>query len=629
MNRPIDVLHRYWNYPSFRDLQEEIINSVLAKNDTIALLPTGGGKSMCYQIPALLNQGICVVVSPLISLMKDQIENLDKKGIKALSIPSRVSIDEIVALFDHLKYGKVKFLYLSPERLHSEIIIQKLKELHIGLIAVDEAHCISEWGHDFRPSYRKIKSLRILFPETNIIALTATATKKVIEDIKENLEMKTANIFQKSFFRNNLAHQIFYKENKLQTLEQIFYKNRFPTIVYVNSRQKTESLSNYFTDKGFDTVAYHGGMSAEDKLAHFESWMSEKTPIMIATNAFGMGIDKANVRVVVHLDLPGSIENYVQEAGRAGRDGKKSFSVVLQNHSDIDAYERKTLEKIPSLQEIKEVHKQLYQYYDIAKGEYTDKVFSFNFQDFCDRYQLTSKKTSTTLQILKSNRIIELNDTFYKGSTLQFSVTSKQLQNFKTKNQSILILIELLLRSYGGIFQKETRINEFDLARKLSTTSHKLKKLLRKLHKSNVILYHEHSTNQELKFLVPREDNLTINRHSKVIQSYLKQQIFKAKKLISFILNNEVCRSQQLLDYFGEQNTDPCGICDVCLSRKSSQLPDYSHMIIDLLKEKNSLSQLEIIQLLKVNEEAILIHLRSLLSEDKIGLKNNNKLYLK
>ena len=629
MNQPIDILKKYWGYDSFRSLQEEIINSVLNKKDTIALLPTSGGKSLCYQIPALLSEGVCVVISPLISLMRDQIENLNKRNIKAITIQNSITIDEIVALFDNLKYGSTKFLYISPERLQSDIIIQKLKEVKISLIAVDEAHCISEWGHDFRPSYRKIKNIRSLFPEVTIIALSATATQKVIEDIKDNLELENVNTFKKSFYRDNLAYQIFTKENKLQTLERVFKKNSSPTIVYVNSRKKTEEISNYMNNKGYKTLPYHGGMLMKDKSDTFDSWMKEENPIIIATNAFGMGIDKSNVRVVAHLDLPNSIENYVQEAGRGGRDGKKAFSIVLQNENDINSFKEKVLSQTPNLKEIKEVHKNLYQYFQIARGEKVDDPFEFNFFEFCDRYQLNNKKASNSLQLLKNNEIIDLHDTFHQKSAIQFILSSKQLQHYNTTNQLESKLIELLLRSYGGIFQKEVNINEFVLAKKIATTSREVKRILKQLHQKEVVIYKEMSSNQELYFLLPREDDKTINRVSKTIQLYLNQQIEKAKKLIQFINNNEVCRSLQLLHYFNESSTDKCGICDVCISNKKSDLTSLPEEILSLFEKRKKLSQIEIMHHLKAKEDAILIHLRSFLAKDILGLTNDNKLYLK
>ncbi|MEN8856983.1 MAG: RecQ family ATP-dependent DNA helicase [Flavobacteriaceae bacterium] len=628
MISPQDILLKYWGYNSFRASQEAIIDKVLENKDVLALLPTGGGKSLCYQVPALAREGICLVISPLISLMKDQIENLDSKGIKASTIKSKSSIDDIVALFDNLKYGYSKFLYLSPERLQSEFILQKIKEIPINLIAIDEAHCISEWGHDFRPSYRHIKKIREIVPDVTMIALTATATKKVIEDIVTNLALKNVSVFKKSFYRDNLAYQIFTHENKLGRLEQIFKKNPFPTIVYVNSRRKTEEISNFITSKGFSSTFYHGGMSAEYKSKAFEEWMKEEKIIMVATNSFGMGIDKPNVKIVIHLDLPNSIENYVQEAGRGGRNGEKSFSVVLQNENDILSYKRNTLENIPTVKEIKEVHQKLYQYFQVAKGEKPVTTFDFNFLAFCQLYKLEQKKTSNIIQILKKNEIIDVNPKFYQKSTILFTTTSKQLIHYKFNSKLSKKLVDFLLRSFGGVFQKETKINEFDIAKRLQTNSTIIKEELKKLEESNLILYKETNSDEEFVFLVPREDDITINRVSKTIQSYLTQQIKKSEDLISFIKNDTICRSIQLLNYFGETAVSDCGMCDVCIIKKNENPKDLDHQIIQLFKNRKEISQEEIITLLPTYEKAILIHLRKLVSKDIIGITNDNKFFL-
>tara|TARA_R110001632_G_scaffold165183_1_gene283695 strand:+ start:14595 stop:16484 length:1890 start_codon:yes stop_codon:yes gene_type:complete len=628
MISPQDILLKYWDYNSFRASQEAIIDKVLENKDVLALLPTGGGKSLCYQVPALARDGICLVISPLISLMKDQIENLDSKGIKASTIKSKSSIDDIVALFDNLKYGHSKFLYLSPERLQSEFILQKIKEIPINLIAIDEAHCISEWGHDFRPSYRHIKKIREIVPDITMIALTATATQKVIEDIVTNLALKNVSVFKKSFYRDNLAYQIFTHENKLGRLVQIFKKNPFPTIVYVNSRRKTEEISNFINSKGFSSTFYHGGMSADYKSKAFEEWMKEEKIIMVATNSFGMGIDKPNVKIVVHLDLPNSIENYLQEAGRGGRNGEKSFSVVLQNENDILSYKRNTLENIPTIKEIKEVHQKLYQYFQVAKGEKPETTFDFNFLDFCQLYKLEQKKTSNVIQILKKNEIIDVNPKFYQKSTILFTTTSKQLIHYKFNSKLSKKLVNFLLRSFGGVFQKETKINEFDIAKRLQTNSTIIKEELKKLEESNLLLYKETNSDEEFVFLVPREDDITINRVSKTIQSYLTQQVKKSENLISFIKNDTICRSIQLLNYFGETAVSDCGMCDVCITKKNENPKDLDHQIIQLFKNRKEISQEEIITLLPTYEKAILIHLRKLVSKDIIGITNDNKFFL-
>jgi len=628
MTSPAQILQKYWGYSSFRDSQEDIIEAVLNKRDVVTILPTGGGKSLCYQVPGLILEGVCLVISPLISLMNDQTEQLRNNGIKALTIKSKATTDEIVSLFDNLKFGKYKFLYLSPERLQSDLVIQKIKEININLIAVDEAHCISEWGHDFRPSYRLIYKIRDVLPTINMIALTATATKKVVDDIIENLNLSKTSIFKKSFYRNNLAYQIIKNENKLGKLEQIFKKNPFPTIIYVNSRKKTEDISNFINAKGYLSTFYHGGMTNESKTIAFDSWMNEDRLIMVATNAFGMGIDKPNVKVVIHLDLPASIENYVQEAGRAGRNGEKSFSVVLQNENDINSFKKNTLETIPTINEIKNVHRKLYQYFQIALGELPEVSFDFNFLKFCQTYKLSHKKTTTIFQILKKNSIIEINSKFSQKSTVIFIISSKQLIRQTFNNKLTRKLIDFILRSHGGVFQKEVKINEFDIAKRMQINSLTVKELLNKLDHLNIIDYKEASSNEDFTFLTPREDDKTINRISRSIEKYLNQQQKKSKELISFIRNNTTCRYIQLSRYFNEKKVSKCTLCDVCISDKKNSSNRIEKDIKELFKDRKEISQDEIIFSLEHDEKAILIHLRNLLSKDKIGLTANNKFFI-
>ena len=628
MTSPAQILQKYWGYSSFRDSQEDIIEAVLNKRDVVTILPTGGGKSLCYQVPGLILEGVCLVISPLISLMNDQTEQLRNNGIKALTIKSKATTDEIVSLFDNLKFGKYKFLYLSPERLQSDLVIQKIKEININLIAVDEAHCISEWGHDFRPSYRLIYKVRDVLPTINMIALTATATKKVVDDIIENLNLSKTSIFKKSFYRNNLAYQIIKNENKLGKLEQIFKKNPFPTIIYVNSRKKTEDISNFINAKGYLSTFYHGGMTNESKTIAFDSWMNEDRLIMVATNAFGMGIDKPNVKVVIHLDLPASIENYVQEAGRAGRNGEKSFSVVLQNENDINSFKKNTLETIPTINEIKNVHRKLYQYFHIALGELPEVSFDFNFLKFCQTYKLSHKKTTTIFQILKKNSIIEINSKFSQKSTVIFIISSKQLIRQTFNNKLTRKLIDFILRSHGGVFQKEVKINEFDIAKRMQINSLTVKELLNKLDHLNIIDYKEASSNEDFTFLTPREDDKTINRISRSIEKYLNQQQKKSKELIYFIRNNTTCRYIQLSRYFNEKKVSKCTLCDVCISDKKNSSNRIEKDIKELFKDRKEISQDEIIFSLEHDEKAILIHLRNLLSKDKIGLTANNKFFI-
>ncbi|SDS09152.1 ATP-dependent DNA helicase RecQ [Polaribacter sp. KT25b] len=623
------ILQEYWNFSTFREPQEEIVNAVLQQKDVIALLPTGGGKSICFQVPALVNDGVCIVISPLIALMQDQVENLQKRNIKATTIKSGSSQDEIIILFDNIKFGNFKFLYISPERLQSTFIQQKIQELNVSFVAIDEAHCISEWGQDFRPSYRNIKILKELIPDVNFIALTATANTIVLNDIAENLELDNPQIFRKSFERENLAYQVFTVEDKLLKLEQIFTKTKKPAIIYVTSRKRTEEISNFLNAKNYKSSFYHGGLSAKEKQISFDNWMTEKTPIMVSTNAFGMGIDKPNVGIVVHFDLPFSIENYIQEAGRAGRNGNKSFAVLFKNENDISIYKKQLKKALPSIAEVKEVHRQLYQYFRIAKGEIIDKFYSFNLLEFARMYNFTAVKTDAILKILSNNGIIELTNTYNQKSTIIFNSSSKNIILHTIRNIYIKDFVNSILRTYSGLFEQEVKVDEFLLAKKNNITSRQVIANLEQLEKENILTYKSVKTDTEIRFLVPREDDLTINRFSRVINQFLKQKEKKSEDFLAYIDNNNTCRNTQILDYFDEKSTKDCGICDVCLSKKRTKKVDISSEILAVLNQKNGLTSQEINQHLKANEKDILIHLRQLLSEDKIQINHQNKYQLK
>ncbi|WP_431166152.1 RecQ family ATP-dependent DNA helicase [Tenacibaculum halocynthiae] len=628
-SKALHILNQYWGYTSFKHPQEEIINAVLNYKDTIALLPTGGGKSICFQIPALINEGVCIVISPLLALIQDQVESLTKRGIKATTIPSGSSQDEIITLFDNIRFGNYKFLYLSPERLQSKFIQDKIKQLTVNLIAIDEAHCISEWGHDFRPSYTNISILRELHPNINIIALTASATNKVIDDIKSYLELKSSNLFKKSFNRQNLAYQIFNTEDKLYKITQIFTKIKASAIVYVSSRNRTKEISAYLNAKGFKSSFYHGGLSALEKQISFDNWMSESTPIMVATNAFGMGIDKPNVRVVIHINLPSSLENYIQEAGRGGRDGKKAFSVILTNKSDVNSLKELQQKQYPTINEIKIIHKKLYQHFQISKGEHIESSFDFDFLAFSNKYNFIPNKVSNTLQLLNNNGVITLNSSFKQKSTIQFIASSKQIINYSKHNSTTKTFIQALLRIYGGVFEQPVKINEFYIAKKASITSTKVVQLLDDLVEKGYLEYKKSTKNTELFFLLPREDDYIINRISKNIKAFYKQKKQKVNDITFFVENNTVCRSIQLLNYFDEETTKKCGICDVCLRDKKGIKNNIEILILNIIKEHKELSSKEICTLVKEKEGDILIHLRKLLANEIIGITNYNKYFIK
>ena len=627
MTNALQILKQYWNHNSFRAPQDKIITAVLENKNVIALLPTGGGKSVCFQIPAMLKDGICIVISPLIALMQDQVDSLNNKGIKATTIPSGTSQDDLIILFDNIRFGNYKFLYLSPERLQSTFIQEKIKQLDVNLIAVDEAHCISEWGHDFRPSYRNIKILKELKPNAPVIALTATATQEVITDISESLEIKDATIFKKSFYRDNLAYQIFSLEDKLGRLLQICTKTKAPIIVYVSSRNKTKEVAAFLNANNFKASFYHGGLSAIEKQEAFDNWISEKTPIIVATNAFGMGIDKDNVKVVIHLDLPNSIENYIQEAGRAGRNGEKSFSAVLVNKNDIRIYRERNENAFPTILEIKQIYKNIFSHFQIAKGELLNDAFEFNLLAFSDKYKIAANKVAATINLLEVNGIIQVSNSYNKKSTVQFTTTSNRVLKYSKSDSNTTKLIQILLRSYGGIFEQETKIDEFWLAKKANLLSKQVIAILSKLDAEELITYNRSTENAELYFLVPREDDKTINSISKNIQKYIKQKVRKATDLVQFIENDTVCRSVQILQYFNEKEFDKCRICDVCLAAKNIHV-DVSTEITNYLSLNKTATSKEICQHISTKEDTILVNLQQLLSEEKIGINNFNQYYI-
>jgi ATP-dependent DNA helicase RecQ len=628
MSKPEDILKEYWGFSSFRPKQQEIVKSILNKNDTVALLPTGGGKSIAFQVPGLFFEGVCIVVSPLIALIEDQVSNLTNRGVKAAQIPSGSSTDDIVRIFDNIKFGRYKFLYISPERIQSKLIQEKLTELSISLIVIDEAHCISEWGHDFRPSYTKLNILRSLAPEAKIAALTATATKKVLNDIVNILELENPTILKESFYKENLSLNVIYTNDKLSKLQRIFQKNNAPSIVYVNSRKRTKELSNYLNQQGFRSNYYHGGLPMTEKKEAFDSWMSEEKPIMVATNAFGMGIDKANVGIVVHYNIPASLENYVQEAGRAGRNKEQAFALMLTNDSDIQTSRDILKRTQPSIQDLKEIHKKLYQHFQISLGESTLETYDFNILEFCNKYNFIPAKTFGAFQILNNYGIIEFNQGKRKTSSIQFLISSNQLLNYKETHHARKKVIDIILRMYAGTFENDVKINEFEIAKNAKMTSFTVIEILDKLENDGIIKYQKANADSEIVFLVPREDDKTINRISKNVTSFMKHRFQKIENIIAYIQNNEVCRSIQVLNYFGEKNAKACGHCDVCMSNKRGNKKEISKNIIALLKKNQPLSLTDISNQLQNSENDILIHLRKLMAEEKINITNANTYFL-
>lgn len=627
MSEALLLLQKYWKHETFRTPQEEIIQSVLDGNDTFALLPTGGGKSVCFQIPALLLNGICLVVSPLIALMKDQVQNLQSRNIKAIALTGGVSQDEVIDILDNCQFGNYKFLYLSPERLQHDWIVERLKQLPINLIAIDEAHCVSQWGHDFRPAYLKISKLKTAFPKTPFLALTATATKRVQEDICKNLALENPQFFTKSFTRENLAYHVIKTEDKLFKIQQILTKNPQPSIIYVRNRKSCIETSQQLNQLGFSTTFYHGGLPAKEKEKNMQSWLENKSQVIVATNAFGMGIDKSDVKTVIHIQLPENIENYYQEAGRAGRNGEKAFGIILTNSGDIDYTKRQFLDVLPDKKFVRDVYVKLNNYFRIAYGEGFNESFAFNLNQFCSHYNFPILKAFNSLQFLDRQGILTFQSESSEKISLQFIIPSKEVIRYISLHPHDEPIITTILRTYSGIFDVETTINPHLVAKKSNTTEAAVEKVIDQLAESQCIILHAKNNDSSITFNEVREDDLTINRVAKFLahQNQLKQDQFQS--VIDYISNEDSCKNKLLLAYFEEITEEDCGICSYCFSKKKSNPKENTELILQLL-QKDNLSSREIENSLQISPEATIFALQLLLEHHKIAINSYNQYYL-
>jgi ATP-dependent DNA helicase RecQ len=562
-----EILKHYWKHDSFRPLQEEIIQSVLLGRDTLALLPTGGGKSICFQVPALAKEGICLVVSPLIALMKDQVENLKAKGIEAVSIVSGMSKREVDIALDNCIYGPVKFLYLSPERLLSELVQERIRYMNVNLIAVDEAHCISQWGYDFRPPYLQIANLRELHPNVPVLALTATATAEVRDDIQQKLLFKQSNVFQQSFERKNISYVVQNEENKLRKLLDIARGVKGSGIVYVRSRKETAEVAKFYNENGFQADFYHAGLTMEQRSTKQENWKGNHTRIIVATNAFGMGIDKPDVRFVIHKDMPESLEAYYQEAGRAGRDEHKAYAVLLYNYADRIKNEKKLLTNFPSVDEVKLVYHHLGSYFQLAYGTGEGISFDLDLGNFCTKYKLDPTKTINALKFLEQDEYLAFNESVFLPSRFRFEVFNEQLYNFQIQNSSWDPFIKTLLRSYGGSFENYVRLREHDLARRSNLSVQQVIEGLKQLQELGILNYLQQTDQPQVTYLRPRMQNNELIINKRYIEE--RKAIYRKKMEAVFAYaEHKKCRSQMLLAYFDETNAEKCGICDICLEEK-------------------------------------------------------------
>ena len=595
MAHPINILERYWKFTSFRPEQEAIINAVIEGEDTFVLLPTGGGKSLCFQIPALAKSGICIVISPLIALMKDQVQALNNKGIKAMSITSGISYSQLDTLLDNCIYGNYKFLYLSPERLQQELVQSRIRQMNVNLIAVDEAHCISQWGSDFRPAYKNITLLRQLQPSVNVVALTASAKPDVVQDIIKELDFINPKIFKQSFVRPNLAYMVFHENDKYFRLETILKKNTESSIIYVRNRKLTVDICSFLNSKNITATYYHGGLSNIEKDKNMTAWLHNQNQVMVATNAFGMGIDKPDVKTVIHLNLPESIESYFQEAGRVGRNGEKAFAIILKNNSDEALVKNQFLGVLPTVDLVKQVYRKLCNYFQISYGEGEYLTFDFDFNTFCKTYKFSSILCYNALLLLDRNSIITLSKQFKNKVTVQFIISNKSLFNYLNTHGNYNIIVKSILRLYGGVFDHITKIDLAKISKKASVSESILIHTLQQLEDDKIVTLNLAKTDAQITFIEPREDDKTINRIASIIeqQNKLKQQQVKA--ILDYIKNDSVCKSMQLLAYFGEKDMTPCGICSVCLNSKKQKKPkdlkSIKKQIIELLENGDQSSR--------------------------------------
>lgn len=620
----LTILQKYWKYESFRPLQAEIIQSVLDGRDTLALMPTGGGKSVCFQIPAMVKEGICVVITPLISLMRDQVEQLKARGIEALAIFSGMTKREIDIALDNCIYGHIKFLYLSPERLTNALIQERIRHMNVNLFAVDEAHCISQWGYDFRPAYLNISVLRTLHSSVPYLALTATATPDVVVDIQEKLAFTQNNVLQKSFFRENLAYMAFDEEDKRGRMLRIIRKVGGSGIVYVRNRKETQEVTRFLLHEGVSADFYHAGLETAVRMKKQDTWKSSDTRVIVATNAFGMGIDKPNVRFVIHLDLPDSLEAYYQEAGRAGRDGKKAYAVLLHHKNDRLHLHKNFESSFPPIRFIQHVYQLLGNYYQIAYEAGAQLVLDFDVGDFCNKYNLNAVETLHALKFIERDGWISMTENVYLPSRVKFEAGAQELYKFQVKYADYDSLIKTILRSYGGAFDYYTPIREQDLAKRIGKNYFEVISMLNQLQKFEILSYVPQTDSPQLTFLRPRVDtkHLYIDRH------YIKgRRSIKEAQLASIFgyLDTRGCKSNYLLAYFNELSDTECGICDSCIykkKRKDSNV-ELGKELIQLLSNGPITVHELIPKLILGNEAQRLKVLRSLIDQGRIKVEND------
>ena len=617
------LLKQYWGYDSFRGIQEEIINSISENKDTLGLMPTGGGKSITFQVPALAKDGLCLVITPLIALMKDQVQNLRKRGIKALSIYSGMSRQDIITTLENCIFGNYKFLYISPERLDTEIFRTKLRKMKVSMITVDESHCISQWGYDFRPAYLKIAEIRELLPDVPVLALTATATPEVVKDIQARLHFRRENVFRMSFERSNLAYIVRKTDNKTGELLHILRSMPGSAIVYVRNRRRTKEITELLNNEDITDDFYHAGLDDATKDIRQHRWQSGGSRVMVATNAFGMGIDKPDVRIVIHMDLPDSIEAYFQEAGRAGRDGQKAYAVILYAKADKTTLHKRIPDTFPEKEYIKDVYEHLQYYYQMAMGDGLDCVREFNIEDFCRKFKYFPVPVDSALKILTQAGYLEYTGEQDNTSRLLFTIQRDELYRLREMGDDMDKLIQTVLRSYTGVFTDYTYINEDSLAIRTGLTRRQIYEQLVHLAKLRIVSYIPRKKTPYIIYTRERIEAQLIHISPEIYEERKARYETRINAMLEYVTNDTLCRSRMLLDYFGEKNEHNCGQCDTCIGlRKQTATcqPDREELYEKIHEILSGAPQTPagLLEQLPIEKELLTEALHRLLDEGKI-----------
>lgn len=597
MNEEKKLLKRYWGYDSFRPLQAEIIESVKQGHDTMALLPTGGGKSLCYQLPALMREGLCLVVSPLIALMKDQVQQLNDRHLKAACIVSGMSGQVASQVLGNAVCGELKFLYVSPERLQQQTFIEHFRRMKVGLIAVDEAHCISQWGYDFRPPYLQIAAIRDYHPEVPVIALTATATPAVADDICLRLKLRECHRFQSSFVRPNLAYMVLHEGDKNQRLLRIVHRVGGSGIVYMRSRSGTQTLARFLEASGVSATFYHAGLEGTERDRRQAAWMEGRCQVMVATNAFGMGIDKPDVRYVVHMDLPESMEAYFQEAGRAGRDGKKAYAVLVCDPSDVQRLERDVLSEFPPVKQIRNVYRAMCNFYRIPMGGGSQTQYNFDIEEICKTYDFVPREFYNACKILEREGLIAIPEREEAYSTVYVPVKRDELYRFQVDHQRLGDLLQIIMRMYPGLLDGTVPVDERKIATRCYSSSAEVAGMLAQLHEMHIIVYRPCPKGPQIYFLSERIDENLICPSAENYAALKEASLQRMRAICDYIADDSRCRSSQLVAYFGEETAADCGVCDVCLHRQSRPVDLPS--AVEALLQKTPLALHQLVQLLE------------------------------